>query len=504
MEPLFCFQKCAKLVSLVLYAVAVSSIKAPATCTSKFRKSPETQNSNLAVVHFYNFQQHWLELIFENLSKMRDYHQHTSDSHFSNSLRDLKKYAPLLTIIKLITDHVNLTIISDHCAGERNISTQKMAHLYPAVNENNGSPYKLETIWNHHSKHNNSNIDILWSSYADFNFVYCNVPKLKREPFWETSYLTHAFHPYVWLGTLISLSITIIIIQFSTFIKKMPHVNHNYFGNIFFTLISTLLPNPLMKISKVLRNHKLLIIWMYCSLVLSNCYIAIITSVMIHPPKEISLSEISHLETHNYTLIFRNIYDMRIVKAAVEGYSGDERNDVMILKRMLVKAAINYETNDRTFGEILASGKNVAAVYIWHHVLTFLTNANSAMDSDPRKMVRHCYIGQKLIPSGNLFQVFSSPTACSQSERLRNVAELLRESGIYTFWYTEMYKLQFAERVQDRVKVKGPTKIVYDFEHLEPSPLQMNGRIKSVFFVWLIGILSCLVCIVVEMLLNFN
>lgn len=66
-----------------------------------------------------------------------------------------------------------------------------------------------------------------------------------------------------------------------------------------------------------LTKSGLLALWTLISFIFSNFYSAVITSLVIIPPGEQSMTEISHLLKYNYTLIFPNQYQLDFVNSTV-------------------------------------------------------------------------------------------------------------------------------------------------------------------------------------------
>lgn len=231
---------------------------------------------------------------------------------------------------------------------------------------------------------------------------------------------------------------------------------------------------------KKLTKSGLLGLWTLVSFIFSNFYSAVITSLMIIPPGDEPMTEISHLLENNYILIFPNQRDLNIVNATVN-YVKTKNNDLNASRALISRGAQITGTHGITFGKTLAFTKHVAAIDLWHNVLAILEFANAALELNAENAKKHCYIGKKLIPSGDLFQIFTPPKGGKHAKLAKN----LLETGFYSFWYTELRKMQYSSRVQERSKVKEPTDNVFDFEDITASefkPLKFEGRIKSVFF----------------------
>lgn len=411
----------------------------------------------------------------------------------------------MLILFKTLADSSNSTLITDNCAQQLNLTVTNFPQIYPAVNAYQGSRYSFTFLMDkyfHYDTplHHTNDIGFVRLDLADFNFVYCDTPKFPLP--WKLPTITSAFDPKVWLCIFISLTVSTFIIHYSI----SPN-NKRQLSFIFFALI-TMLVSPSAGLGKITSKSGLLLLWTLVTFVLANYYSAVITSIMIIPPAEESMTEISQLLKNNYTLIFTNPGDLDVANATVNYFDNENdstRNQEFSTFRALISRGVKVTgTIGFAFGQHLAFTGNVAAIDLWHNVLAFLDFANLAIAANAKNATtkklsnKHCYIGKKLISSGSLYQIFTPP----KGKLNVKIAKNLLESGIYSFWYTELGKIQYSARVQDRSKVKGPTKIIYEFEDAtgeEFKPLKLEGRIKSVFF-WCIavGFLWSFSCFILE------
>lgn len=485
----------------------IQNIAINLTCQLRFQGIHPTgflTEVNPVIFHLYDFRQEWVEFMFARLSRKRDYYIHNSDPDFQAYGKDLVIYAPIFLLFKQVADYLNHTFVSDNCAKQLNLTLNLYPQAFFAVNEFDGATYKLNSLWKTFMRNVNiSDIGLLRVAYSDLNFAYCDIPKLTEEPFWKIDHLANAFKIEVWLTVLQGFLLSLFVTYLSKYKIKITQNEKRI--RLLFSFVSTLLSNPLFELQKLSRQHKLLIAWAFSSLVLNNLYTAVITSVVIIPPEEDSITEISQLFYKNYTLIFRTQYDFSIVNASARQHQSypnnfvhkslsDKIDDFTFLAKILDKGYNITNKYANKFGKILAFRRKVAVVYLWAHVIRFINDANAAMSDDPRKRPFHCYIGKRLIPSGKLFQLFIPPNG----QRFRMISQSLLETGFYKYWYGELYQMQFSPRVQERSRVLSATKVRYDFLEIGPTTIKLGGRIKSLFFLLIVGVLCSIMSFLSE------
>lgn len=129
----------------------------------------------------------------------------------------------------------------------------------------------------------------------------------------------------------------------------------------------------------------------------------------------------------------------------------------------------------------------VAAMVEWqwalHHV-----GWGESKTSKPRKNHWTCNVGKELISYGEKFVVFLPPG----SKELAAAYGYLRASGITERWYLLLAAgsgSKFALRAQEWIRVKGKTTIV-DIGGNVFEPQRLLGKVKTVFLLWVIGILG--------------
>ncbi len=119
----------------------------------------------------------------------------------------------------------------------------------------------------------------------------------------------------------------------------------------------------------------------------------------------------------------------------------------------------------------------------------------------PHERPVHCYIGKRLIPGGEMYQFIETPPS-QLGGLVKRVSLYMMESGISQFWYEEYVALRHSTRVQDRARVVSRTKIRYDFEEERViTPLELQGKISSVFFLSFVSLFFSTVSFAVEIII---
>lgn len=463
----------------------------------------KVSGNNVLILHFFSFQQEFFNFLVTNLSRPRDYYQHTSDPLFMLYAYELEmiKIAPVFVLVKTIADHINYTVLTESCVFEQNISSHYLSQIYVHVDEHAGSVYNLQNIWTQ----NRNSIQIFRFTGSGFNFIYCDIPKIQLEPMWDVQHLTNAFDANIWLLTGFGFCCFLFLIVVKRWAFGGNVTNEDLCLSAF-NVFAMLLPNPLTNVEKVIRQHTTLMIWFFSGLVLNNCFSAAITSTIIKPPPEFSLSTFVELAHNNYKIKFGSSHEYILLTTALRSHlkvisSGHDAKEKQSLERLMRdNFEIPGETNEE-ISEDLAFGTNVASVVMEESILAVLTKANEALQSDRiRGMGRRCYTGRKLVPTGDFYNALLGPKVYI----LGTPARRLITTGIVDMWLRESYGVSYANRVQDRLRVVRKTKYTYgnfgDDSNNSPKPLPLYGRVKSMFFIYCVGVMLGIFSLVCETL----
>ncbi|ODN02471.1 hypothetical protein Ocin01_04213 [Orchesella cincta] len=114
------------------------------------------------------------------------------------------------------------------------------------------------------------------------------------------------------------------------------------------------------------------------------------------------------------------------------------------------------------------------------------------------KIKRSCYIGRKLeSATPALLCAFYPPGV----DNLYRAYQIFVQAGIYFVYLNEFSSMNYASRVQDRLKVKGETALAPDEDNqFEPMELAQALRILLLLLMLLV---LCSICFILEVIYNF-
>ncbi|CAL8127415.1 unnamed protein product [Orchesella dallaii] len=425
---------------------------------------------------------------------MRDYHTNPPS------------YGPMFISTKVVADALNATLLARWYAQiKMSLDLGQYPLLNPAVQLYESSNNTVEVFWKKYRfSHPGETAYLLRVQSIGFNFAYCDIPSVQNEKFWNISILINAFDAYIWMAMILSMVIISAIIHFLND-NTFPQAQRIFsFLAILFSVLSALISvGPSFVSVWFIKKSGLFVLWMLICIVVVNYYSGSITSLLISPPTEDAMTKISDTIDRNYSLIFGDPVHLSIVNATVrnylEGDNGLDRQGTMksvkhLLDRMGKHSVIQNQTK---YKKTITYTPKTLILYLWTFVLSTINDANDliAKEQPIASKRRHCYVGKHLIPSADTYVGVTPP----ESERLRNVFQTMLDSGLFSYWFTEFLKLGYAKRVQDRSKVVSPTQIHYDFASVV-SPLQMEGKILTVFFLWIVCIGSCGISFAIEVM----
>ncbi len=459
------------------------------------------------VMNYYQAPQSELQETFKYFYRKRDYYR--------VPYRNFTVFGPTYNSFNAIAEVNNITLITDKYFETANISNHNCINFYPNVWTFPEAPYSLQKIFRHKSSQknqssrqiSNSEVTIIPIPQFDFNFVYCDAPKLRREVPWNIESLYYVFKSNVWLLILLSIFGVMTALKFIA--------NQATFSETAFVTLGLIFPDGI-DLENKFKRIPLLYFWIFACFNLSNHYSAIITSTVISPPKERSFSFLSDIAKNNFTLLLDSKVSFQIVNTSVRNQVDDYGNnsDIVALngalenfvtKVRLLSLEVHSGSGERKGAQLLASKGKFYLVHMWQFVLTYFDEVNNLFGSiTPHKRPVHCYLGKRLVPSGAMYMLFVSP-GTGNKHKLKRTFFLLMDSGIYLYWRKEYIQLVHSMRVQDRSKVISSTKVVYDFEDVVISPLLLEGKISSVFFLWFVCMTGiCFPIFLFEKLINFK
>lgn len=395
------------------------------------------------------------------------------------------RFSPMFAISfitgNIVARYFNATLITNDSPLAKNtlinnsqIPTTSHPQILPHV-QSFGGLYQVAQVWKLFcSSRNNKNISecpaLIKQDQIEFNFVYCSLPRKKYDSTWHFRILSDPFDLWTWLV----LSSALILVSWVVAVSS----DRRYFET-FLTVIATLLDNETTRI----LNSKLYALWLFATLLISDFYSGAITSQVIAPQPEITLTNFSDLHKNNYTLIFPIEMSQQAMLVSITQLSQKTfvNPTTTIISKMLKTSQVFHFQNGKYY-TALTGNNRVATVFEWVYAMSAenLGNQHISRNNKANKTLKgkKCYIGKELLNAGEKFIIITSP----QSARITGVFQRLFAFGILQRWDEELHGLLHSSRHQDRARVKGKTNLVKQETTVEA--LRMEGKIKTIFVLW--------------------
>lgn len=319
------------------------------------------------------------------------------------------------------------------------------------------------------------------------NFLYCDVIHSKYESSYQLGIFTRSFDIYCWLSLVFSFCIITVYISFKA------EIHHT---SVISILLSTLFSLGVSGLTRATKKLTILVVWMLSCMVLSNMYLGEFSSMLVKPPEPNVLENIQQLRKNNYTLLYpTHLYYRGVRNAAIE-----TENPFKIFRTYVVSETIkSFEDKILKFTEMITSTKSKQAfIHFWPLAFNIAGVVKSRLEKRKVKSATTCHVGKKLIPVNSLNYVILPP----DNIIVLRVYQRFFDTGVYRFWQDETIGLSHSSRVQDRSKVKGPTKLVEG--SLSVKSLQLKGRISKLFLLWATCLALCFTILVCELMFKWT
>lgn len=421
-----------------------------------------------------------LQLVAANFSRFRDYHRH------NDTVSEHLHQFPKVVIASILSIWANATpyALTD------NVNLNQSGYCHPTIQMysttwGNQSLGIWEIPCDHSEKIlNGTSPQFIEVTSAPLGFTYCNVDKKEKFSVWKFNIFADPFDIWTWLLFVVALAL---VVTLSTFTISGENEQETFHQVIMSTLSATLG----LGTRELRRRSKLFLLWMGMCLVIPTFYIGAIQSTLITPPEDDVMKTFDELKERNYSLAVgesSSYFKTRLV-AYLESIPFSSSGEIL---KWLLKTV--RSTSDLGLVDILAfeEGKWVT-VGPWYasHLYNWLpTRRISERSFSPteRKKARRCHVGEELVTLGAEFFAFNPPGNDKPSWGFK----ALLHAGIYQRWDEETSALMHSERVQDRVRVKSP-RIILKMEASTINPLGMNGKIATVFLLWITCIIFCVI-----------
>lgn len=318
----------------------------------------------------------------------------------------------------------------------------------------------------------------------DWNFLYCAVEKRKQVSLWNFSLFTDSFDFLIWLCIASSL----VFVSIFSFRKIFPSF-------VLFSSLSVLITPGISGLQKKWGNSLLFVLWMHVCLILYTFYSGLMSSQIISPSPEDTLSNLEDLNSHDYT----------IAGSGSRGWIAELNSTpyrlfgkVSTLRRIYKKHPLLHLNTSEMILE-LTGEKKVAAIRVWLYAIGTVNSINDiiAAGGIPGGENKKCYVGKELIPAGEFHLAVLPPG----NKKIVKVAQKLFASGIWIRWAQEIVSLISSQRVQDRVKIISPTKLLDEKMAGTLEPLKLEGKSATIFLLLTICLLISGKFFVLELLL---
>lgn len=433
-----------------------------------------------ALVDFHGSSQVDLERVLPHFTQLRNcYSSSTNILKWANVLR--------YVLSDVIAQAVNRTIIArghpEYHADTDTENGKKWPRLFPNLSLFDDKNQTANGIWK--SYYNKVNIsskvtpEIIRVGGQPWNFAYCSVPKRQADATFYLHLFTDSYDVWTWL----SLALSFIFVSIFSF--PVPS---------FFSSLAVLISPGASGVRKKWGKSKLFIVWMLACQILCTTYTGLMSGHIVSPSSEGTLSDLSALDRHNYSIIGEGSPGWISILSSAP-YS--LRGKISILQNIYKKFPLRHVSKSQVVSEL--TGKNkVAIVRRWLFTLgtandiNDLVKAGRVSASDKKK----CYVGEELISTEEIHFALTPPG----SYPMRQFLQRFISSGIFFRWVEESNWLTASPRVQDRVRIISPTKVLND-KVGQVKPLKMKETALVVFILWgSTCLITCLIGFALELI----
>lgn len=392
-----------------------------------------------------------LAVTFNNLSRLRDFHR--DDTLETWGLM----YSAQLVILKTLATFINASlIVVGKNAQHSQFHPFPEVVVLPSIFWRTFQNYRNETY--HLIDKIPHEVQLVQVDATDIGFSFCHVPQQEKLSFWEFGIFLDPFDECTW--GLLATSLLLIILLC---------------GKVFKTIMSIVSATLAVGTQSLYKKRKIFLMWLLACMFLTNFYSGELTSKISVPPKEVVMTHFHHLLEQNYTLSLPEYASKLVMFGFKSHLSKSHSRTKKILLRLLEKVVIRKVEN---IYKDLISDKRYATIGAWPgvHTIIWVHKVMSTRDRGITGLTPKCYVGQELVTLGEKFFIFLPP------KNLQVVVGLHRliESGIYQRWEQEDHGLQHSRRVQDRIRVKSPTKVL-ELEVTMIPPQGLKGKMVTMF-----------------------
>lgn len=442
----------------------------------------EELNRNYVLYQHFIVNQINLDIAFEKYSQIRHYHGNDTAS---------KMYSIMILLGNAVARSVNATLIGK---GHPYYRPGNFPIFVPFLSQFSSVGQSVENYWNHYQNVLNRKVGMPLTfrhGHSDFNFVYCSDLKMRQELLWDFSMFTKSLDRCTWLALSASILFVSLLTRTSGFTEAL-----------FITLEALITPSAS---GNIRQRWSVFTLWMLVSLVLVTFYSGNMTSHVISPSKEDTISDIVELEHQNYQLYMGDSTSIFIVNSSTQALFNKSyvTDDMKCLARLIDKAVIDPLPVGflEVAPEILATSgdKKLAFLYIWQFTYIAASLANDRIAEMSKKSgttkTKKCYVGKRLIPTAESYSGILPPG----NVQLGKIFERFNDAGIPGRFFQEFLETCLSQRVQNRVKFRGLSSKMVEIDENEIVALSMQDKMGRIFVLWGTCLLAGVICFVIEM-----
>lgn len=418
--------------------------------------------------------------VLSKFGKQRDYY--FDDKKLHGLFDTISPYIVLLHILAIAS---NKTLVSVPTLVSLNPTLRTSPSILPQIQTNDLTPRQLQYLWKlyrkNNSLHGTNQLPVFIQVVpTDMSFLYCRQPSNQLTKYFHFDDFTNNFDNFSWLAVIVSLLGIIMLVGKSHWLTVLSPVLTAGTNNLH-------LKCPLSGI---------LVLWMLCSRVLCDMYSGCVTSTFIKPSKDYIFQNIVELQKNNFTLMFDSDQNLDHTKSSYQKLPENLLHPYFQTLVQMVNVAASMGNIFKVIENYHNFTINYATIQVWPIGLRAMATLNEkSIKSDSKK--KRCHVGKELIPTGHWYFAFLPP----DHEILARMFKNLIDTGVYNLWYQESVAIGHSKRVQNRVRVKGPTTTgLEDLENTTVKGLGLHGKIVKVFVLWSMCLLTSKMVAILEII----
>lgn len=346
--------------------------------------------------------------------------------------------------------------------GGKNVSVKKVRKAYKFKFNNVSSPLFYQ------------------SASTPQNFIYCAVPFNKHTS--PTNFISLFVDPLdkaSWIALWLGFISTVLIIFSSEITNQKIKIKVSISEAALLALSGMLSPvlSGFSGTETRIKNHPLLLLWMFSCAFLVNIYCGVITTNITRPLPEQTIETFKELSNANYTTVYSTIFWLETDKKLAKR---ENRTDLINL--------LNSAVMTDNFMEELCFGYKKAYIDTWNSALQIALDAKDIIQIRLGNLNHHsnkkeCHVGKELFTGSLRFITFLPPG----NEKVFKVFQRFENVGIYNLWMKEFFSV--ARLVRDRAKVLSPTKLAVEHS-TSVEATSLNPKTAMVFYILVFGLIA--------------